>query len=95
VVDQRRWYRCCKGLISGEWAGDINLNDGKLGAQYKQYQDKISWLKGIGLCNKNIENIKQDLLKTQDDISAEPRYALLYASLVSATSTKELQHNIW
>ena len=60
-----------KGLwesVSGEWAGDVDLNDGKLAAQYEQYQDKITWLKGIGLRNGNIEDIKQDLLKAQDDI---------------------------
>ena len=63
-----------KGLwesVSGEWAGNADLNDGKLGALYKQHQDKITWLKGIGLRNETIENIKQDLMKARDDISAE------------------------
>ncbi|XP_065893244.1 uncharacterized protein [Dysidea avara] len=68
-----------KGLwesVSGKWAGDVDLNDGKLAAQYKQYQDKITWLKGIGLRNGNIEDIKQDLLKAQDDISTEIDFVL-------------------
>jgi len=26
---------------SGEWAGNVDLNNGKLGAQYKQYQDEL------------------------------------------------------
>lgn len=44
-----------KGLwesVSGEWAGDVDLNDGKLQQAYEQHQDRIKWLKSIGLQNQ-------------------------------------------
>ena len=47
-----------KGLwesVSGEWAGDVDLNDGKLRQMYEQYKEKIIWVKKIGLQSNDIE----------------------------------------
>ena len=66
-----------KGLwksVSGEWAGDVDFNDGKLQQAYEQHQDRIKWLKSIGLQNQGIEHTKQDLMKAQDMISTEIGY---------------------
>ena len=63
-----------KGLwesVSGEWAGDVDLNDGKLQEAYKKHQDTIKWVKSIGLESQSIEHIKQQLMKAKDMISTE------------------------
>ena len=81
-VNSRWWIKgdgtdVLKGLwesVSGEWAGDVDLNDGKLQQAYEQHQDRIKWLKSIGLQNQGIEHIKQDLMKAQDMISTEIGY---------------------
>jgi len=63
-----------KGLwesVNGEWAGDVDLNDGKLREQYQQYQEKVTWAKSIGLQRQDIKYIREDLVNAQDKISAE------------------------
>ena len=68
-----------KGLwesVSGEWAADIDLNDGKLTQLYKQYQDKIVWAKSIGLQDQSIEQTKQELMRAQDIITADIEFVL-------------------
>lgn len=62
-----------KGLwesVSGGWAGDVDLNDGKLQEAYKKHQDTIEWVKSIGLESQGIEHVKQQLIKAQDMISS-------------------------
>ena len=52
-VNSRWWIKgdgtdVSKGLwesVSGEWAGDVDLNDGKLQQAYEQHQDRIKRLK--------------------------------------------------
>lgn len=63
-----------KGLwesVSGEWAGDVDLNDGKLQQAFEQHQDRIKWVKSIGLQSQGTERIKQDLMKAQEIVSTE------------------------
>ena len=31
--------------VSGEWAGDVNLNDGKLQCLYSELQESLSWIR--------------------------------------------------
>lgn len=54
-----------KGLwesVRGEWAGDVDLNDGKLQHQQQIFQEQVFWAEGIGLGNRgNLEQIKLDL----------------------------------
>ena len=63
-----------KGLwesVSGEWAGDVDLNDGKLQQAYEHHKGRIKWIKSIGLQSQGMECIKQDLMKAHDIISTE------------------------
>ena len=51
-----------KGLwesVSGEWSGDIDLNDGKLSQLYKEFQNRLAWVKCIGIGNIATEKIKE------------------------------------
>ena len=57
--------------VSKEWAGDVDLNDGKLQPAYEQHQDRIKWVKSIGLQSQGTERIKQDLMKAQEIVSTE------------------------
>ena len=43
---------------SGEWAGDVNLNDGKLQCLYSELQESLSWINRIGLNNSDVNHIK-------------------------------------
>ena len=63
-----------KGLwesVSGQWSGDVDLNDGKFDELYKKFQDQIAWVKSIGLENATPDQIKEDLTKALDDNSAD------------------------
>jgi len=60
---RRRWYCVVKGLwqsVSGEWGGDVDLNDGKPQHLYKEFQDTLAWINNIGLNNSGIIPIKTD-----------------------------------
>jgi len=63
-----------KGLwesVNGEWAGDVDLNDGKLREQFQQHKEKLEWAKNIDLQRQSIEHMKEDLVDAQDKVSAE------------------------
>jgi len=63
-----------KGLwesVSGEWAGDVDLNDGVLQHKYEQHQSKVNWATMIGLPGDNIEQIKDELIKAKDTVTVE------------------------
>ena len=54
-----------KGLnesVSGNWNGDVDLNDGKLQLQFDKYQQKLKFVENIGLppCHKK-EQVSLDL----------------------------------
>jgi len=46
----------------GEWAGDVNLNDGKLQQQYIQYKSRMEEVKSLGI-GKSVDEIKSILSK--------------------------------
>jgi hypothetical protein len=51
-----------KGLsesMKGVWSGDVNLDDGKLEQQYKQYQDRLSLIMSIKLSSNRDELLGQ------------------------------------
>ena len=63
-----------KGLwesVSGQWSGDVDLNDGRLNDLYKNHRDRIAWVKRIGLNNSTLNQIKTDLAKALDDNSTD------------------------
>ena len=71
---KRDWIYVLKGLwesVSGEWAGDVDLNDGKLQQAHEQHKGRIKWIKSIILQSQGMECIKQNLMKAQDIISTE------------------------
>ena len=78
-ADSRWWIKgdgtdVLKGLwesVSGEWAGDVDLNDGELRQMYDQYKEKINWVQKIGLQSHGIEDIKQELKNARDTLSIE------------------------
>ena len=52
-----------KGLwqsMSGEWEGDVDINDGKLQQQYTDYNCRMEELKNLGV-GKSIEKIQSIL----------------------------------
>ena len=66
-----------KGLwesVKGEWAGDVDLNDGKLQLLYQKLQNQLQWVEGIGLDQRNsTESIIKDLEAVMNDIAADLR----------------------
>ena len=64
-----------KGLwesVKGEWAGDVDLNDGQLQLLYQKLQNQLQWVEGIGLDQRNsIESITEDLEAVMNDIAVD------------------------
>lgn len=63
-----------KGLwqsVSGEWAGDVDLNDGKLQQVYTDLQESMKWINSIGLNSSNVNCTKKDLQKALDTLSSD------------------------
>ena len=58
-------------LLSGEWSGDVDLDDGKLNQLYKEFNDRLAWVKFIGIGNITPEHIKEQLTKALEDNSAD------------------------
>ena len=74
-----------KGLwesVSGEWSGDIDLNDGTLSQLYKECQDRLAWVKSIGIGNITTEQIKEQLTKALEDNSGDLAFVTSGALLV-------------
>lgn len=46
--------------VSGEWSGDVNLNEGVLDTLYKEYKERLEWVMSIGLRNGK-DNLEEDL----------------------------------
>ena len=66
-----------KGLwesVSGDWGGDVDLNDGKLQKLYKDLQDTLTWISSIGLNSCDINCTKKDLQKALDTLSSDLRF---------------------
>ena len=47
---------------SGEWAGDVDLNDGKLQRQCSIFKNRLQKIQCIGLDNKSVAEIHCDLV---------------------------------
>lgn len=64
-----------KGLwesVKGEWAGDVDLNDGMLQLLYEKLQNQLQWVEGIGLDQRNsTEIITEDLEAVMNDIAVD------------------------
>ena len=63
-----------KGLwqsVSGEWGGDVDLNDGKLQRLYSELQESLAWINNIGLSDSGINHIKKELEKVLGIISSD------------------------
>ncbi len=63
-----------KGLwisSKGIWAGDVDLNDGKLKQQQKNCHDRIHWCEHIGLANQNSVQVKLDLIAALKDLEGD------------------------
>ena len=91
VNPNARWYikgdgtDVVKGLwesVSGEWSGDMDLNDGKLSQLYKESQDRLAWVKCIGIGNITTEQIKEQLTKALEDNSGDLAFVTSGALLV-------------
>lgn len=60
-----------KGLwesASGEWAGDVDLNDGKLQRQYSKFKLRMKEIQSVGLNNKSMAETKSELSHELDVI---------------------------
>jgi len=57
--------------VSGKWAGDVDVDDGKVDQLYKEVQDRVTWVKTIGTAEVSVEEIKKNLLKALKDNSAD------------------------
>ena len=63
-----------KGLwqsVSGDWGGDVDLNDGKLQQLYKGFKDRLTWISNIGLNGRDVDCTKKDLQKALDTLSSD------------------------
>ena len=45
--------------MKGIWSGDVNLNDGELEKQYKEYQDRLSLIMSLELSPNHGEFLGQ------------------------------------
>jgi len=63
-----------KGLwqsVTGEWSGDVDLNDGKLQQLYTEFKATLGWIDKIGLDTSDISLIRKDLENALTRISLE------------------------
>ena len=51
-----------------KWSGDVDLNDGKLSEMYTAYQDRLEFIKGIGVNRRQREDMLVDLNRIESDI---------------------------
>ena len=66
-----------KGLwqsVSGEWGGDVDLNDGKLQHLHTEFQDAITWINSIGLHNSGVDHVKNDLKKVLTKLTSDLKF---------------------
>lgn len=66
-----------KGLwesVSGKWDGDVDLNDGKLGQLYMQYENRIKQIKSLGMQDQSTDQIRQQLVQIRDDIATDMEF---------------------
>ena len=61
-----------KGLnesVSGNWNGDVDLNDGKLQLQFDNYQQRLKFVENIGLPPRHKkEQVSLDLRHVENEI---------------------------
>jgi len=63
-----------KGLwqsVSGEWSGDVDLNDGKLQHLYTKFQVTLAWIDKMGLDTSDLSHTKKDLQNALAIISSD------------------------
>ena len=69
-----------KGLwesTRGEWAGDVDLNDGQLQALYHKLQEWLLWVGGLGLQQRGgVEATRSDLDLALTDVSSDLAFIL-------------------
>ena len=67
-----------KGLCEstkGLWSGDVDLNDGHLQLLFQGLQDRLQWIKGIGLKERSDrEAIKSDLHTAINNIATDLQF---------------------
>lgn len=64
-----------KGLgesVRLEWSGDVDLNDGKVLALYKQYRECLDFISKIGLKERRaMTTLQQDLVAARTAVTAD------------------------
>lgn len=56
----------------GIWSGDVDLNDGVLQAKYKEYVDRLSFMKSIGLSDRETkQQLMEDMGMCVEQISTD------------------------
>lgn len=58
--------------VSGNWSGDVDLNDGKLQLQFDKYQKRLNTVENLGLLpHHKQEQICQDLRQIENELTAD------------------------
>ena len=61
--------------MKGIWSGDVDMNDGDLERQYKEYQDRLSMIMSIKL-SSNREELLGQLTLILSQLKADVLYLL-------------------
>ena len=66
-----------KGLwqsVTGEWSGDVDLDDGGLQELYKEYCQRNNTFEVVGLQGKSVEEIKSKLISLKDMVQGDVKF---------------------
>ena len=66
-----------KGLcqsVAGEWSGDVDLGDGKLQEQYKEFCQRVDRIEAIGLEGKSVEESRSELVLIRDMVEIDLKF---------------------
>jgi hypothetical protein len=80
-----------KGLFestSGVWSGDVDLNNGEPGRQYREMNERLNFVKGLGLHERRFPTIvSNDLLLLLERSKADSKFVLEGMCKMSTNNT--------
>ena len=56
--------------VSGEWSGDIDLNDGKLKQMYMAYRKRLDFISSINGEEEDIQLLRQQIVQDVDFVTS-------------------------
>lgn len=82
----------------GIWSGDVDLNDGVLQAKYKEYVDRLSFIKSIGLSDcETKQQLMEDMGTCVEQISTDIAFTAkgkMYETTCTCTCTSMIVYDL-